>query len=179
MSSCKTFRVKIGPLLDGELSPSDAELARLHVEACPDCREERRQLERLQASLHSMLTRSPQPAFGSVWQGIEQRISRKRSWYSELGDWTRATFTASRLTWAVPVSLVVALAALSAERFWPDRRPLTPRDNFAAVESIDSHGRNVALLREYETSTTVIWLYQNQEDENEASAETPEAQPSF
>ncbi len=39
--------------------------------------------------------------------------------------------------------------------------------NFASVESIDAHGRNVALLREDETKTTVIWLYQNQEGENE------------
>jgi len=55
----------------------------------------------------------------------------------------------------------------------------TPRNNFAAVESIDAYGRNVALLRENETRTTVIWLYQNQEGDNESSGETSNQSPTF
>jgi len=34
-------------------------------------------------------------------------------------------------------------------------------------------------LREYETKTTVIWLYQNEEGDDEAAEETPQSAPAF
>jgi len=49
----------------------------------------------------------------------------------------------------------------------------------AAVDSIDAHGRNVALLREYDSKTTVIWLYEDQEGENETAEEPPPPGPAF
>jgi hypothetical protein len=53
------------------------------------------------------------------------------------------------------------------------------RNSFASVESIDAYGRSVALLREQETKTTVIWLYQDQEGENEAAEDTAKSAPTF
>jgi sugar (pentulose or hexulose) kinase len=47
------------------------------------------------------------------------------------------------------------------------------------VDSIDSHGHNVALLRENESKTTVIWLYQDQEGEDEAAEDTAKSGPAF
>jgi hypothetical protein len=41
------------------------------------------------------------------------------------------------------------------------------------VESIDAHGRSVALLRENESKTTVIWLYQNEEGEMKLAKMAP------
>ena len=52
-------------------------------------------------------------------------------------------------------------------------------NNYASVESIDTHGRNVALLREDETKTTIIWLYQDSEGENENVDETTNSGPAF
>jgi hypothetical protein len=51
--------------------------------------------------------------------------------------------------------------------------------NYASVESIDTHGRNVALLREDETNTTIIWLYQDPEGENENVEEATKSGPAF
>ena len=38
---------------------------------------------------------------------------------------------------------------------------------------------DVALLREDDSKTTVIWLYQNQEGDDEAAEETPQPGPAF
>jgi hypothetical protein len=70
--------------------------------------------------------------------------------------------------------ILLLIAVVSLESLW-FAGPGRPRDNFAAVESIDAHGRNVALLREDKTKTTVIWLYQEEGDE---TSEAP-ASPSF
>ncbi|HEU4637571.1 MAG TPA: hypothetical protein VFS84_01865, partial [Candidatus Binatia bacterium] len=106
-------------------------------------------------------------------------IAQKRNWYDELGDRIRGTFNAPRLAWAIPAVIVIVLAGLSINSFFPNAKIVTQSDNLATVESIDAYGRNVALLHEGETNTTVIWLYQPQENENDSSTEPPEAKPSF
>jgi predicted anti-sigma-YlaC factor YlaD len=179
-NNCETIRERVGPWLDGELAASDAEATRLHVEDCAVCREERRQLDRLHSTLHTVLKADASKLAPDLfWRGVEQRIARKNSWYDEVGDWIRGTFTAPRLAWAVPAVIVLVLAAWSIDSLIPGAKIGTRRDNFATVESIDAYGRNVALLHEGETNTTVIWLYQPQESENESSTETTETKPSF
>jgi hypothetical protein len=78
----------------------------------------------------------------------------------------------------VPAVIVLLLAVVSLESYLPGWRG-AGRNAFATVESIDAYGRNVALLREYDTKTTVIWLYQDQEGENEAAEETAPSGPAF
>ena len=178
--SCDEIRDSIDIWLDGELSQSGAEDVRAHLEICPGCREERRQLEKLQASLKYILdARPPNIAFERFWRGVERRINEKRAWYEDLLKWLRDLAAPPRLAWVVPAVIVLLLGVFSNDSFLPGLRSVGQRNNFAAVESIDAYGRNVALLREDETKTTVIWLYQNQEGENESTGETSETGPSF
>ena len=180
MNDCETTRESVGAWVDGELAAAEAEATRLHVEACAACREERRKLERLHSTLRTVLkTEGSKLAFDPFWQGVQQRIAQKSRWYDEIGDWIRGTFTAPRLAWAVPAVIVIVLAGLSIDSFFPDAKIGTQSENLATVESIDAYGRNVALLHEGETNTTVIWLYQPQESENDSSTETFETKPSF
>jgi hypothetical protein len=180
MNNCETLRETVGPWLDGELGDAQAETTRLHVEACAVCGEERRQLELLHSTLHTVLqAETSKLEFRPFWQGLQQRITQKSSWYDEIGDWIHGTFTAPRLAWAVPAVIVIVLAGLSIDSLIPAAKIGLQKDNFATVESIDAYGRNVALLHEGETNTTVIWLYQPQESENEPSTETTENKPSF
>ena len=180
MKKCENFRESLGAWLDGELGQSQAEEVRSHIETCAVCREERRELE----LVNVWLKRALQPAgerlaFESFWRGVRQRISEKRAWHRELREWVEASFTPPRLAWGVPAILVIVLIGLSIDSWWPGGRSGAQQNNFAAVDSIDAYGRNVALLREDETKTTVIWLYQNQEGDNETPAESPETKPSF
>jgi predicted anti-sigma-YlaC factor YlaD len=177
MKDCKFTRESLGVWLDGELDASVAEAVRSHLESCGPCDRERRQLEKLHSSLKNLwVSNVPRVAFEPFWAGVQERIAEKRSWHEQLREWARSIFAGPGLAWAVPAVIVILLGVLSLDSFWK----LGPqRNNFAAVESIDAHGRSVALLREDETKTTVIWLYQNQEGENESSEETTETSPSF
>ena len=176
MNRCEDMCERIGAWLDGELSLSDFEEIRVHLERCSACREERRQLEKLQTSLKEMLVAVPSNvSFKQFWQGLEQRIERQRPWYENLLGWVRDFAGPPQLAWAVPAVIVLLLGIFSL----PGIRPTGQRNNFATVDSIDAFGRNIAVLRENETKTTIIWLYQNQEGEDEANAEKSEAGPSF
>lgn len=176
---CEDIRDSIGPWLDCELNGSSVEEVRVHLESCPECREERRQLEKLKASLSELLAAPPPDVpFDGFWSAVERRIAR-RAWYEDFLDWVRELAAPPRLAWAVPAVIVLLLGVIGVDSFLPGWRLPGQGNNFAAVDSIDGFGRNVAVLREDETKTTVIWIYQNQEGEDESTGETSEAGPSF
>ncbi len=166
--------------MDGELNLSEAEAVREHVAGCAVCAEDRKQLEKLQAVMKSVFTtEADKIAFEPFWRDIRNRIENKRSWPVELVDWVRSAACAPLLVWAVPAVIVLVIAVVSFNPFLSGSRWGLPRNNYAAVESIDAHGRNVALLREDETKTTVIWLYQNPEGDNETTEAPAQNGPSF
>jgi anti-sigma factor RsiW len=180
MRDCENIRESIGRWLDGELSPGESETVRAHVADCAQCSEARRQLEKIQLALKgALLAEAQKIEFAPFWRAVEHRIAEKRAWYEDALDWARGIFTVSRAAWAVPAVIALLLAVLSLDAYLPGWRGGHARNSFATVESIDAYGRNVALLREYNTKTTVIWLYENQEGDNEAAEEAPESAPAF
>jgi predicted anti-sigma-YlaC factor YlaD len=180
MKSCESIRESLGAWFDGELDRAESEKIRAHLEECAACKEERRQLEKLEGALKCVLDfAASRTAFEPFWSDLKERIAEKRAWHENLGDWLRSTFRGPRVAWAIPAVILLLLGGLSVGSFFPGLRIFGQRNNFASVESIDAHGRNVALLREDETKTTVIWLYQNPEGEDDSTSETNETKPSF
>ncbi len=180
MTRCEDTRESIGRWLDGELNPAQGAAVREHVADCPACGEERRQLEKIEATLKSaLIAESARVEFAPLWREVRQRIERKRAWYEGLLEWSRELFAAPRAAWAVPVVIALLLGVFSLDSYWPGWRFGASRNSFAAVDSIDAHGRSVALLRENESKTTVIWLYEDQEVENEAAEEESKSSPAF
>jgi anti-sigma factor RsiW len=178
MRDCENIRESIGGWLDGELSAAESESVRAHLASCADCGEVRRRLEKMHLVLKAALTsQAPQIEFASFWRGVEHRINERRAWYADLLDWSRDLFTAPRVAWLVPAVIGLLLVLMS-----PDidiRRFFGSRNSFASVESIDAHGSSVAVLRQAETRTTVIWLYQDQEGENETAEDPAKSAPTF
>lgn len=180
MNQCEAIGALIGRWLDGELSETDSERVRLHVGSCADCAETQRQLVKLDSTLKRVLVEDTAPIeFLPFWREVQQRINQKRSWHEDLRVWIGDFLTAPRIAWGVPAVIVVILGLWSFDSYLPSWRFGAGRNSFASVESIDAHGRNVALLRENETKTTVIWLYQNEEGENETAEEPAKTGPAF
>jgi anti-sigma factor RsiW len=180
MSSCTEIRDSIGAWLDGELAGERAEMVRAHIEGCAACTEEQRQLAKLDQAMKAVLESEaacldPAP----FWQEVRRQIeARGPSWHERLAEWAAGVFRAPSLAWAVPAVIVLVISALYFDVVNQGLSIGSRRNNFATVESIDAYGRNVALLREHESKTTVIWLYQNP-DENEAAGEAVDKGPAF
>jgi len=176
MSQCQTIQESIGRWLDGELPTADGEAVRRHVAACADCGAARQRLEKIQLTLGRVLSaEASRLEFAPFWREVQRRIEQKRPWHEELIEWCQSSFSAPRLAWVVPAAIMLVLGFLSLAK-WPVGGEA---NNYASVESIDAHGRNVALLREDKTKTTIIWLYQNPEGENENVEETAKPGPAF
>ncbi|HXF74604.1 MAG TPA: zf-HC2 domain-containing protein [Methylomirabilota bacterium] len=175
MSECKRVQEAMGRWLDGEMSPAESEAVRLHIEGCSDCQAARRRLEKLHGALQSIVAVESAPIeFMPFWRAVEARIKEKRRWYEEWRERLLGLLTPPRLAWAVPVAIAMMLAV-----FYADRLRFGGSRGFASVESIDTYGRSVALWRENESKTTVIWLYQDQEGENETADDSAKSAPAF
>ena len=177
MTDCEHIREGLGAWLDGELSRDDADRIRLHLEHCAACDQQRRQMVKLEVSLRSLFSAGVQPLeFDTLWRGVQKRIAKSPRPHEEARQWFESAFAKPAMAWAIPAVILIVIGVLSFDTLWKGK---VRRNNFSAVESIDPHGRNVALLREDETKTTVIWLYQNQDDENESSGDNRETGHSF
>jgi predicted anti-sigma-YlaC factor YlaD len=181
MNSCAEIRDSIGAWLDGELVGERADSVRLHVESCAACAEEQRQLAELDLAMRTVLeSEAARLDVARFWPEIRRRIeARSPSWYERVAEWAAPVFRAPSFAWAVPAVIVLLIGALYFDLFTQSLSIGSPRNNFATVESIDAYGRNVALLREHESKTTVIWLYQNPDSENEAAGEVVDKGPAF
>jgi len=179
MRDCEQTKKLLGAWLDGELDAARAADVRLHVQECASCLDEKAQLERLDSSLKRLLeANASQVDFKTFWVGVRQRIADGKPRDSRVLEWVRAVLSPRRLAWAVPATVVVLVTALSLDQFFPGWR-WNGQTNMASVESIDGHGFNVALLREAKTKTTVIWLFENQESEDETPAESASGDTAF
>jgi hypothetical protein len=162
------------------LGASESDAMRAHVDGCASCGEARRQLEKLDLLFKRQFTSAAAGIeFAPFWREVQQRIQRNRAWHDDLLARCRDFLSAPRVAWSVPALIALVLALFSLEAYLPSWRFGGARNNFAAVESIDAHGRSVALLRENESRTTVIWLYQDQEGENEAAEDATKSGPAF
>ena len=181
MNHCESIRDSIGSWLDGELSPPRSEAVQAHVATCAACGETRRQLEKLHLTVkNNLAAEAARVEFLPFWREVQSRINRKRSPVEQFVDWSRGILTAPRAAWAIPAVIIILIGILSLDSYMPGWKFGASRNSFAAVDSIDGHGSSVALLRENETKTTVIWLYQDEEGENDAAAdESSKAGPTF
>ena len=177
---CEEIKKSLGAWLDGELAAAEAGEIRLHLEECASCLAEKARLERIDSSLKDALeAKAAQVAFAPFWAGVGQRIAEERSWRLRLLDRAREAISSPRLGWAIPAVIILLLAVLSLDQFLPGWRWGFGQSNLAAVESIDGHGLNVALLRESKSKTTVIWLFENHEGEQENTAEPASSATAF
>jgi len=180
MRDCERIQESLGVWLDGELKPAESDAVGAHVAGCSDCRAAQSSLEKLSVALRGALTAdSREIEFLPFWRGLERRIQAKQPWYASIYEWAGSYFGPSRLAWAVPGAIALALVVVSANSYFAGWRGGSARSNFTSVDSIDSYGRSVALLRGDDTKTMVIWLYQNQEGENEAAEESAPSGPAF
>jgi hypothetical protein len=172
----------MGPWLDGELPAQRADMVRSHLQGCAACAEEQRQLARLDLAMKTVL-RAEAARFETApfWQDLLRRIGTEHLRRDEgRAQWFLSALRTPSLAWAVPAVIVLLIGAVYFDVLSSMGRIGTPRNSFATVESIDAYGRNVALLREHESKTTVIWIYQNPDSEDEAGGEeVPDKGPAF
>jgi anti-sigma factor RsiW len=178
--NCEIAKEMLGAWLDGEVSASELREVEEHLAQCASCSREKARIERLEGALKgAFAAQAAELAFAPFWEGVQKRLAAEAPWHRRLSEWITDAFTPQSLAWVVPLVLVFVIGLFSVRQFFPGWPWGTAVANLTLVESIDPHGRNVALFRESETRTTVIWLYPNQEGEDESSEDASRSDNPF
>jgi anti-sigma factor RsiW len=170
--NCDAVKNLLGAWWDGELGGDEADLVRKHLEMCPSCRSQRVRLERLDGLVREAFQKKAgEVRFDAFWAGIEKRIAEKGPWRARLDNWAALSFGMGRAGWAISLAAILMIGVFSFSDFYRDWL-FGSKGGRTRIESIDAHGLNVAVFREAQTRTTVIWLFQDEESDDEAPEES-------
>lgn len=161
--NCRETRPLLPLFFDGELEARQMRAVALHSTRCADCEGELRQLETVQDALVAQIASQIEGIdLSRVWQGVAPRLERPAS--GVFRRWTKR-WEPPRLSWLRPAPAFAALAAacLLAVFLWqwnPAHGPteVASGDNSAILDSVESNVGSLAVLREPETNTMVLWI---------------------
>jgi hypothetical protein len=166
--NCRESRPLLPLFLDGELDARQMREVALHSTRCGECEHELRGMERLQELISSRVQAEVvQVDLSRIWAGVAPRLeSVRRPWYERLRE--RWEELGPRWQTLVPVSAAAAVAAVLAMLLWQGQQAsveptqwASAMDNSAIVDTVQSNVEQVAVLREPETNTTVLWITDN------------------
>jgi hypothetical protein len=161
--NCRETRPLLPLFFDGELEARQMRAVALHSTRCSDCEGALRRLERLQDVLAAEVSAELDGIdLGRVWTGVASRLDVTRG-RGVLG-WKR-WWEMPDLRWIRPAPTLAALAAACLLAVflwqWNAARPpaeLASTDNSAILDSVESNVGSLAVLREPETNTMVLWI---------------------
>lgn len=161
--NCRETRPLLPLFFDGELEARQMRAVALHSTRCPECEGVLRGLERLQDTLTAHVSSQlEQIDLDRVWQGVAPRLgSPRRPRFQRLRDW----WTGLELHWPrqAPVYAALAAVCLLAILLWPrdaEERAVdvATADNSTMIDAVQSNVESLAVLREPETDTLVLWI---------------------
>jgi len=171
--NCREAQPLLQLFVDGELDARQMRGVALHSARCNGCEQDLRFLESCQDAVTEYVTAAVEEVdLGRVWSGIAPRLRhRSTPLGARLWEWWAEVDARSMLR--VPAYAGAAAALVLAANVWQGQgtkngddsfaqkptRPLPIRfDNSAVVRSIKSEAAEVAMLREPETNTLVLWV---------------------
>lgn len=161
--NCRETRPLLPLFFDGELEARQMRTVALHSTRCAACETDLRRLERLQDALAARISSQlDEIDVSRIWDGVTARIDvvplprpqRWREWWEgEHSGWLGK----------VPAYAALAAAALLAIFLWQHNGMKPPAelaevDNSAILDSVQSNVGSLAVLREPETNTLVLWI---------------------
>jgi anti-sigma factor RsiW len=151
----------MGPFVDGELNPERARVLQVHLDRCPGCLCELKETEILKRLIASHLAEEARLADpGDLALRVESMIDALPRWRP---FWTRPVWVSAFAALLLAVGWVATQAPIG--EWFPGKQ------NDAVVEEIEASGNVLALWKEPETRTTVIWVFDNQKGADQEPAQ--------
>jgi anti-sigma-K factor RskA len=163
--SCSSVSKLLEKYFDQESSDKERLLVEGHLQDCPACRDALRSMEELRTLIKVPVEEAVQKEdFPWVWQKIEREIplQEKLTWWKSLRSWLDISPLFKKKVWIPAVATVVVLLFITAQIIFK-KTPSYP--DASVVEYIESETNNVMVYDLEKPKVTVIWLFEELEEE--------------
>jgi hypothetical protein len=163
--SCSSVLKFLEKYFDQEVTDKERLLVEGHLQDCPACQDALRSMEGLRTLIKIPVEEAVQKEdFPWVWQKIEReiRLHEKLTWWQSVRSWLDVSPLLKKKVWIPAVATVVVLLLITAQIIFKQ----TPSYSDASVvEYVESRTDNVMVYQIDKSKVTVIWLFEEPEEE--------------
>jgi predicted anti-sigma-YlaC factor YlaD len=167
--SCSSISHFLERYFDRQATDEESALVERHLPDCPVCRERLRLLEGLRDAIKSPVDEAlKEETFPWVWEKIEKGIrpERRSSWWESVRSWLDLSPLLRRKVWIPVVATSIVLLFMTAQIIFKK----TPSYSEASVvEYVESDTCNVMVYELEKQEITVIWVFEEPDEEVETS----------
>ena len=168
-NNCSSISKLLEKYFDHEVTEHQRSLVEAHLLDCPTCRDTLRSMESLKNLIKSPIQEAAQKEdLPWVWEKIERKIQseEKHSWWEALRDWLDLT-PLLRKRFLIPALAIVAILIFITAPLLFKKTSSYPGPS--VVEYVESQTYNVMVYEPENADITVIWLFENPEEESSTS----------
>lgn len=167
--SCSSISQLLERYFDRQATDQERSLIERHLPGCPTCHERLRLLEGLRKAIKTPVDEALQrETFPWVWEKIERgiRMRRKSSWWESFRSWLDLSPLSRKKVWIPAVVTAIVLALVTSPFLFKKTPSYSER---SVVEYVESGVYNVMVYESEKAKVTVIWLFEEPQNESPAS----------
>lgn len=169
IDSCSSLSKLIEKYFDREATDKERLLVEAHLKNCSACRDALTSMEGLKTLIKAPVEEAAQQEdFFWVWQKIDREIrsqEKVRGWQS-LWSWMGFSPLFKKKVWIPAVATIAILLFVSTQVIF---KKIPSHSQTSVVEYIESKTYNIMVYESEKTNTTVIWLFDGENQESSRS----------
>ena len=163
--SCSSISQLLERYFDRQATDQERNLVERHVPVCQTCHERLRVLEGLRKAIKTPVDEAlKEETFPWVWEKIERgiRLGKKPSWQESFRSWLDLSPLFRKRVWIPAVATAIVLLFFSAQIIFNK----TPSYSASSVvEYVESGSNNVMVYQLEKSEITVIWIFEEPDEE--------------
>jgi len=162
---CSSVSKLLEKYFDQEVTDKERLLVESHLQDCPACQDALRSMEGLRTLIKIPVEEAVQKEdFPWVWQKIEReiRLQEKLTWWQSLRPWLDIPPLSKKKVWIPAVATLVVLLFITSQIFF---KKIPSYSGASVVEYVESETNNVMVYDLEKAKVTVIWLFEEPEEE--------------
>jgi anti-sigma factor RsiW len=167
--SCSSISLLLERYFDREASDGERTLVESHLPDCPGCREKLWLLQGLRETIKAPIDEAlKEETFPWIWEKIEREIrtGRNPSWKDSVRSWLDLSPLLRKKVWVPAVATILVLFFITAQIFF---KKIPSHPGASVVEYVESETHNVMVYDMEKAKVTVIWLFEEPEEETFSS----------
>jgi hypothetical protein len=167
--SCSSVSKLLEKYFDREVTNKERFIIEGHLQDCPTCRKALKSMEQLRTLIKVPVEEAVQKEdFSWLWHKIEReiRLKEKLPWWQSLQNWLDVSPLFEKKVWIPAAVTIGVLLFITAQIFFKE---IPSHSDSSVVEYVESETHNVMVYDLEKAKMTVIWLFEDLEEESSTS----------